>query len=252
MRQAMVAGNWKLNGSVAGVQSLSSEIASALVDETSVEVVVCPVFVHLHEVLSRIASSPVKLGAQDACEQDSGAYTGEVSAPMLAECHCEYVIVGHSERRTIYAETDGQIATKFVAVQRANMTPILCVGEQLNEREQQRTEAVVGRQLDAVIELAGVESLANAVIAYEPVWAIGTGKTATCDQAQAVHEFIRGKIADLDIARSVRILYGGSVKPSNAEELFAMEDIDGGLIGGAALNGDDFVAICRAAEQCAR
>ncbi len=250
----MVAGNWKLNGSVAGVQSLSSEIASALVDETSVEVVVCPVFVHLHGVLSCIASSPVKLGAQDACEQDSGAYTGEVSAPMLAECHCEYVIVGHSERRTIYAETDGQTAAKFVAVQRASMTPILCVGEQLDEREQQRTEVVVGRQLDAVIDLAGVKSLADAVIAYEPVWAIGTGKTATCEQAQAVHEFVRGKIADLDsdVARSVRILYGGSVKPSNAEELFAMEDIDGGLIGGAALNSDDFVAICRAAEQCVR
>ena len=246
----MVVGNWKLNGSIASVQSLSSDIASALVDGTPVEVVVCPVFVHLHEVLSCIASSPVKLGAQDTCDEDSGAFTGEVSAPMLAECGCEYVIIGHSERRAIYAETDRQTALKYVAVQRANLTPILCIGEQLEEREKQLTEAVVSRQLDAVIELAGVESLASAVIAYEPVWAIGTGKTATRDQAQAVHEFIRGKIAglDRDVAQSVRILYGGSVKPTNARELFAMEDIDGGLIGGAALNSDDFVAICRAAE----
>ncbi len=253
MRQAMVAGKWKLNGSVASVQSLSSEIASALVDGTSVEVVVCPVFIHLREVLSCIASSPVKLGAQDACDEDSGAYTGEVSAPMLAECRCEYVIIGHSERRAIYAESDRHTAAKFVAVQRANLTPILCIGEQFEEREKQLTEVVVGRQLDAVIELAGVRSLASAVIAYEPVWAIGTGKTATRDQAQAVHKFIRGKIADLDsgVAQSVRILYGGSVKPTNARELFEMEDIDGGLIGGAALNSDDFVAICRAAEQSA-
>lgn len=247
----MVAGNWKLNGSVASVQSLASEIASALVDGTSAEVVVCPVYVHLREVLSCIASSPVKLGAQDVSEEDSGAFTGEISAPMLAECSCEYVIVGHSERRSIYAETDRQTAAKYVAVQRANLTPILCIGEQLEEREKQLTEAVVSRQLEAVIELAGVKSLASAVIAYEPVWAIGTGKTATCDQAQAVHEFIRGKIASLDsaVAQSVRILYGGSVKPTNAGELFEMEDIDGGLIGGAALNSDDFVAICRAAEQ---
>ncbi len=250
MRKAMVAGNWKLNGSIASASALVSEIAAYLTDVSAVEVVVCPVYVHLHSVLAGIADSRLKLGAQNASDQDSGAFTGEVSAPMLAECGCEYVIVGHSERRAIYTETDGQVAAKYIAVQRAGLTPILCLGESLEARENQQTEVIVGRQLDAVIDLAGVASLGKAVIAYEPVWAIGTGKTATPQQAQSVHKFIRDKIAKLDvgIAESIRILYGGSVKPGNAGELFAMQDIDGGLIGGAALNSDDFVAICRAAQ----
>ena len=249
MRQSLVAGNWKLNGSDAGVQTLASEIASALVDNSSVEVVVCPVFVHLQTVRSCIASSPIKLGAQDVCDQDSGAYTGEVSAPMLAECGCEYVIVGHSERRSIYRESDEEVAGKFSAALRGGLKPILCVGELLEERESGQTESVVGRQLDAVINSNGVESFANAVVAYEPVWAIGTGKTASPEQAQAVHAFIRRRVANESeqIAAGLQILYGGSVKPDNAADLFSMNDIDGGLIGGAALNSSDFLAICSAA-----
>lgn len=249
MRQAMVAGNWKLNGSTASTVSLASEIVAGLADIADVEVVICPVFVHLHSVLGCISGTPLKLGAQNTSEHDKGAFTGEVSAPMLAECGCQYVVLGHSERRAVYGETDEQVAAKYIAVQRAGLTPVLCLGESLEEREQQRTETVVGRQLDAVIERAGAASLANAVIAYEPVWAIGTGKTAGPKQARMVHAFIRDKIAKLDshVSEMIRILYGGSVKPDNASELFAMRDIDGGLIGGAALNSHDFIEICRAA-----
>ena len=248
MRKAMVAGNWKLNGSISSVQTLASDVAAALVGADKAEVVVCPVYLHLETVRSCIASSPVKLGAQDVSEHDQGAFTGEVSAQMLAEYGCEYVIVGHSERRAIFGESDQRVAEKFVAAQRAGLTPILCVGEQLDERESGATEATVGRQLDSVLNEAGIESFANAVVAYEPVWAIGTGKTASPDQAQDVHAFIRTKLATLDsgVAQSLRILYGGSVKPGNAGELFAQHDIDGGLIGGAALNEEDFVAICNA------
>ena len=251
MRQAMVAGNWKLNGTSSSAQSLSSEIATALREGTPVEVVVCPVVVHLATVQSSIASSPLKLGAQTVSDQDTGAFTGEVSAAMLAEAGCDYVIVGHSERRALYGEDSAAVAAKFVAAQRAGLTPILCVGETLEQRESGDTENTVAEQLDAVLELAGVEALNRAVVAYEPVWAIGTGKTATPDQAQAVHAFIRGRIAvrDQAVADAVRILYGGSVKPDNAQELFSEADIDGGLIGGAALKSADFVAICRAAEQ---
>ena len=249
MRRSLVAGNWKLNGTDVGVQSLASEVAAALIDSSSVDVVVCPVYVHLHTVRSCIASSPIKLGAQDVCDMDSGAFTGEVSAPMLAESGCEYVIVGHSERRSIYRESDEDVAKKFAAAQRGGLIPILCVGESLQERESDQTEAVVGRQLDAVIANNGIESLANAVVAYEPVWAIGTGKTASPEQAQSVHAFIRQRVADQSgqVADGLRILYGGSVKPDNAAELFSMNDIDGGLIGGAALKSSDFLAICDAA-----
>lgn len=246
----MVAGNWKLNGSVASVEALASEIVSELRAGCAADVVVCPVFVHLHNVRSCIASSQIKLGAQNASAQSSGAFTGEVSAGMLAECGCEYVIVGHSERRELYGESSDEVADKFVAVQSVGLCPILCVGETLEQREGGETENVVAAQLDAVIEASGVAALSRAVVAYEPVWAIGTGKTATPEEAQAVHAFIRAKIASLDssVATSVRILYGGSVKPSNASELFSQDDIDGGLIGGASLQSADFVEICRAAE----
>jgi triosephosphate isomerase len=195
-----------------------------------------------------IANTAIKLGAQDVAEQMQGAFTGEVSAPMLQEFACQYVIVGHSERRALFGEKDEDTARKFAAARKQSLIPILCVGESLDEREQGITEQVVARQLDAVIELEGIEALAEAVIAYEPVWAIGTGKTASPEQAQAVHAFIRAKLAALNsaIAEKVQILYGGSVKGSNAAELFAMPDIDGGLIGGASLDAQEFLAICRA------
>ena len=249
MRKAMVAGNWKLNGSNESVRALSSQIVEALPADLSVDVVVCPTFVHLHRVYASIAGSSVKLGAQNVSIEPEGAYTGEVSASMLSESGCRYVIVGHSERRALYGESDADVGQKFTAVQRAGMTPILCLGEHLQEREGGYTERVIARQLGAVIEVYGAAVLNNAVIAYEPVWAIGTGKTATPDQAQAVHSFARARIASLDegVAAGVRILYGGSVKPDNAAALFAMADIDGGLVGGAALNSSDFVSICQAA-----
>jgi triosephosphate isomerase len=190
------------------------------------------------------------LGAQNVSNEPSGAFTGEVSAAMLKDFGCTYVIVGHSERRSFYGDTDLLVAKKFAAARASGMVPILCVGETLEEREKNITEAVVARQLDAVIELEGAAALGSAVIAYEPVWAIGTGRTATPEQAQEVHAFIRQRVAghDRDAANKVRILYGGSVKASNAEVLFGQADIDGGLIGGASLNADEFLAICRAAR----
>lgn len=213
------------------------------------EVAVCPPFPYLAQVGSRLAGSALALGAQTVSEHPQGAFTGEVSAAMLADFGCVYVLVGHSERRSLYGETDAVVAAKFAAVQRAGMVPVLCIGETLAERESGATEAVVGRQLAAVIERLGVAVLASAVIAYEPVWAIGTGVTASPAQAQAVHAAIRARVAGLDagIAAGVRILYGGSVKPQNAIDLFGQPDIDGGLIGGAALVAGDFLAICQAA-----
>ncbi len=197
----------------------------------------------------QISGTPIGLGAQDVSDEDSGAYTGEVAGAMLQDVGCRYVIVGHSERRSIYGESDEFTARKHAAALRHGLTPILCVGELLEEREQGATEQVVERQLDAVIDLVGIEGLNGAVIAYEPVWAIGTGKTATPEQAQEVHAFIRGRLGSEStaIAESTRILYGGSVKAANAPELFSMPDIDGGLIGGASLSADEFLAICRAA-----
>lgn len=213
------------------------------------EVAVCPPFPYLAQVGSRLAGSSLALGAQTVSEHPQGAFTGEVSAAMLADFGCTYVLVGHSERRSLYGETDAVVAAKFAAVQQAGMVPVVCIGETLAERESGATEAVVGRQLAAVIECLGVAALASAIIAYEPVWAIGTGVTASPAQAQAVHAAIRARIAGLDagIAAGVRILYGGSVKPQNAIDLFGQPDIDGGLIGGAALVAGDFLAICQAA-----
>jgi triosephosphate isomerase len=203
------------------------------------------------EAARLLQGSVIALGAQDLCEQTGeGAYTGEVSGAMLRDAGCRYVIVGHSERRTIYGEDDQRVAEKFFAARAAGLTPILCVGERLEERERGDTEAVVARQLDAVLNReGGAAALAGAVIAYEPVWAIGTGRTATPEQAQQVHAFIRRRIAGRDrgVADRLQILYGGSVKPGNAAELFAMADIDGGLIGGASLDAEHFLAICRAA-----
>lgn len=210
--------------------------------------VVCPPFLYVQDVGRALRDSPIDLGAQNVCAEAQGAYTGEVSAAMLKDVGCTYVIVGHSERRALYGEDDQLVARKFAAVQSKGMIPILCVGEQLAERESDRTYEVISRQLDAVLELSSADAFANAVVAYEPVWAIGTGRNATPDQAQDVHAFIRARIAarNAKIAAETRILYGGSVKAGNAAELFAMPDVDGGLIGGASLKADEFLAILAA------
>ena len=248
MRKILVAGNWKLNGSLAETETLIKGVISGMDRVAAADVAVCPPYPYLALAQSLLKDSAVYLGGQDVSDQSSGAYTGEVSAVMLKEFACHYAIVGHSERRALYAESDEFTAQKFAAAQAGGLVPILCVGELLEERESGITEEVVARQLDAVINLSGVASLGNAVIAYEPVWAIGTGKTASPDQAQAVHEFIRTRVAghDASIAEKVQILYGGSVKPDNAAELFAKVDIDGGLIGGASLKAEDFLGICSA------
>jgi triosephosphate isomerase len=248
MRKKLVAGNWKMNGSQADNAALLAAIKPAL---AGVQAAVCVPFPYLAQVQAALAGSSIAWGAQTVSEQAKGAFTGEVSAAMLLDFGCRYVIVGHSERRSLYGETDAQVAAKYMAAQAAGLTPILCVGETLAERESNVTEAVVARQLDAVIAQAGVASLANAVVAYEPIWAIGTGKTASPAQAQAVHAFIRNKIAagDASVAAGLVIQYGGSMKASNAAELLAQPDIDGGLIGGASLVADEFIAICRASAQ---
>ena len=248
MRTKLVAGNWKMHGSRAANEALLQALKAGLMG-SSAETAVCVPFPYLEQSAQLLRGSSIAWGAQNLSELASGAYTGEVSAGMLADFGCRYVIVGHSERRAIYGETDTQVAQKFIAAQRVELVPLLCVGESLEERERGATENVVARQLDAVIEAAGIAALAKAVLAYEPVWAIGTGRTASPEQAQAVHAFIRARIAARDekLAANLRILYGGSVKPGNAKELFAMPDVDGGLIGGASLVADDFLAICAAA-----
>jgi len=250
MRQPFVAGNWKLNGSKASCRSLIQGIVEGMSAVKNAEVAVCPPYLYIPQAADLLQGSKVSLGAQNACDQELGAFTGEVSSTMLQEFGCRYVILGHSERRSIYGETDELVASKTQAVVKQGLTPILCIGELLEERESGKTEAVVARQLDAVIAVGGAALISSCVIAYEPVWAIGTGKTATPEQAQAVHAFIRGKIAQLDagVADKVRILYGGSVKPDNAAELFSQQDIDGGLIGGASLDAPGFIAICAAAN----
>ena len=248
MRDFLVAGNWKMNGSTAANAELVSGIIAGLPEGSGFQVLVCPPFPYVPAVASQAQGTAVKVGAQNVSEHEKGAFTGEVAPAMLADVGCEYVIVGHSERRSLYGETSQQVAAKFVAAQAAGLTPILCVGETLEDREAEVTEAVVGRQLEAVVGAAGVDAFGSAVIAYEPVWAIGTGRTASPEQAQEVHAFIRSLIAEKDakIADSVQVLYGGSVKPANAAEIFSMPDVDGGLIGGASLEADSFLAICSA------
>lgn len=250
MRQPLVAGNWKMNGSLESAKALVEGIKAGIGSVSNAEMAVCPPYVYISLVADMITGSGISLGAQDVNDQESGAHTGEVAPNMLTDIGCKYAIVGHSERRSIYGETDEFTARKFAAARKAGLVPILCVGELLEEREQGITEQVVAKQLDAIIDLEGVEALGDAVIAYEPVWAIGTGKTATPEQAQEVHAFIRGKLASLDagVADKVRILYGGSMNAGNAADLLAMADIDGGLIGGASLKPDDFLAIGKAAN----
>jgi triosephosphate isomerase len=251
MPPKLVVGNWKMHGSLAGNKALLDALIPALAGLRGAGCGVCAPYPYLAQVQATLAGSNVAWGAQNVSEHEKGAFTGEVSAAMLLDFGCRYAIVGHSERRALYGENDQVVAKKFVAAQKGGLTPILCVGETLQERESGVTEQVVARQLDAVLELVGVAGLGNSVLAYEPVWAIGTGKTASTEQAQAVHAFIRGKIAALDsvIAAKLTIQYGGSVKASNAAELFAMPDIDGGLIGGASLVADEFAAICLAAQR---
>ncbi len=251
MRRKLVAGNWKMVGGLVQNQALLSAVAAGITKISGMDCAVCVPFPYLAQVQQLLRSTPVKWGAQDVHQLEKGAYTGEVSASMLCDFACHYVIVGHSERRSLYGESSQLVAEKFAAAQKAGLTPILCIGETLAQREDGTTEKVVAEQLDAVIKLSGVQSLHKAVLAYEPVWAIGTGKTATPQQAQAVHAFIRQRIAALDekIAQDLLILYGGSVKAANAAELFAMADIDGGLIGGASLDAEEFLAICCAGKN---
>jgi triosephosphate isomerase len=250
MRRPLIAGNWKMHGSRAENAELIEALLLGLPGQTPVEIAVCPPFVYLWEAARLLKSSSIALGAQSVCAEALGAFTGEVSASMLKDVGCRYVIVGHSERRAIYKEDDALVARKFLAVQSQGLIPILCVGETLEERERGQTMQVASRQLTAVLDLAGAAALRTAVIAYEPVWAIGTGKNASPAQAQEVHAHIRTAIAgrDVKIAADVRILYGGSVKAANAHELFAMPDVDGGLVGGASLKADEFLKICASAQ----
>lgn len=250
MRQPLVAGNWKMNGSRDGVRELLEGIKAGIDAVTVAEVAVCPPYIFIPAAEEQLNGSTVAWGGQNLSTEASGAFTGEISASMLLDYGSKYVIVGHSERRSLYGEDDALVAKKFAVAREAGLVPILCVGETLEEREQGVMEEVVGRQLDAVIDLEGVDALAAAVVAYEPVWAIGTGKTASPEQAQEAHAFIRGRVAALssEVANGLRILYGGSMKPGNAAELMAQADIDGGLIGGAALKASDFLAICTAAN----
>ena len=249
MRRPMVAGNWKMHGTGASVAELIEGLQSlALPDD--VEIAVFPSCLHIAQVVAGLAGSSLKVGAQDcAVEAEQGALTGEVAASQLADAGCALVLVGHSERRLILGESDEVVRRKFVAAQSCGLLPVLCVGETLEQREEGKTLEVVSRQLACVLDELGAAVFVRAVVAYEPVWAIGTGLTATPEQAQEVHAAIRRQLAqkDAQVAAGVRILYGGSVKAANAVELFGMPDIDGGLVGGASLNADEFGAICRAA-----
>ncbi|MDO9105714.1 MAG: triose-phosphate isomerase [Methylovulum sp.] len=244
MRQSLVVGNWKMNGTRASTAALAQSIITGL-GANSAGCAVCVPYIFLASVGEIIKGSGLALGAQNVANQPSGAYTGEISASMLNEFGCQYVLVGHSERRSYYGDTNASVAERFCQAQTQNITPILCIGETLEQREQDQTFAVVNEQLDAVINLAGIDALNSAVLAYEPVWAIGTGKTASDEQAQEVHQHIRQYIAakNQTIADKIQILYGGSAKPDNAKGLFAMPDIDGGLIGGASLDADSFLKI---------
>jgi triosephosphate isomerase len=251
MRRKLVLGNWKMHGSSASIQSLLGELnASGLGDSQNVDVGVFPTFVHIPMVVSELADSSIAVGAQNGHAQQQGAFTGEVSVSMLLEMGVSYCLVGHSERRALFSETDSLVAEKFAAVQAAGLIPVLCIGESLEDREQGLTSHVVIAQLDAVLAKVGVEAFANAVIAYEPIWAIGTGKTASPEQAQAVHKTLRDHVAasSAEIASGVRLVYGGSVKSANAQELFDQADVDGGLVGGASLSAREFIAICKSAD----
>lgn len=247
MRQSIVMGNWKMNGSRSEGIELANAIIAGLNDGDK-GIAVCVPSVYLSDIEKVVKDTPLALGAQNVADQASGAYTGEISASMLKECGCSYALVGHSERRSYYGDTNESVAARFCQAQKEGIVPVLCIGETLEERESDTTFAVIDEQLNAVIDMAGIDALANSVIAYEPVWAIGTGKTASDEQAQEVHKYIREQIAakSQSVADNVQIVYGGSVKPDNAKAIFAMPDIDGGLIGGASLDAASFLAIYKA------
>jgi len=247
MRTPLVAGNWKMHGNRAANRALLHAVLAGIGALQGVECAVCVPYPYLGEVAGLLANTRLAWGAQNLSEHAQGAFTGEVSAAMLAEFECRYALAGHSERRQLFGETDAMVAAKFAAARAQGITPILCVGETLAERDSGRTEQVVERQLQAVLDVNGGKSFAKAVLAYEPVWAIGTGRTASPEQAQAVHAFLRAKVPP-----ETRILYGGSVKRENAAALFAMKDVDGGLIGGASLVAGDFIAVVEAAAQAAQ
>lgn len=244
MRQSLVVGNWKMNGTLVSSQALAKGIIAGL-GSNAADIAVCAPYVYIPGIAEITKNTRLGLGSQNIADKPSGAYTGEVSAAMLKEFGCSYALVGHSERRSYYGDTDASVAARFVQAQTQGITPVLCVGETLDERENNQTFAVIDVQLNAVIDLAGIASFSSAVIAYEPVWAIGTGKTATDEQAQEVHKYIRDFIAAKNqaIADKIQILYGGSAKPENAKGLFSMPDIDGGLIGGASLDAESFLKI---------
>lgn len=249
VKRPLVAANWKMHGQKAQAGVLVQALVDELGAESRIDVLICPPFVHLEQAADRIAGTRLLLGAQNVHQEAEGAFTGEISAPMLQDSGCTHVLVGHSERRVLFGETDSIVAAKFAAAQKAGLIPVLCVGESAVQREQGCTAEVVRRQLQAVIATAGPAACGNAVIAYEPVWAIGTGLTASPEQAQEVHALIRAELASSGCAGAaqVRILYGGSVKAANAAELFEQPDIDGALVGGASLVAGEFLAICRAA-----
>lgn len=249
MRQKLVVGNWKMHGGLEFNRGLLEGVRSGVGVSLGVECAVCVPYPYLAQAQQHLSGSCVAWGAQNLSEHVQGAFTGEVSVSMLADFACRHVLVGHSERRALYGESDAVVAEKFARAQAGGLFPILCVGETLAQRESGDTVAVVSAQLRAVLQAAGIQAFARAVVAYEPVWAIGTGRTASPEQAQEVHGAIRGLLAELDVevAAGVRVLYGGSVKAGNAAELFAKPDIDGALVGGASLVVEEFVAICRAA-----
>lgn len=251
MRSKLVVGNWKMHGGTVQNRDLLNAVIAGTEGMSGTSLAVCVPYPYLSQAQSILQATHVRWGAQNVSQYDKGAYTGEVSAAMLMDFGCRYVIVGHSERRALYGEDNHTVALKFRAAQSVGLTPVLCVGETLGQREAAITEQVVAEQLDTIIELAGIDAIAKSVLAYEPVWAIGTGKTATPEQAQEVHAFIRNRIAanNSEVAIGLQILYGGSAKANNAAELFAMPDIDGGLIGGASLVADEFIAICSAAKN---
>ncbi len=254
MRHPLVAGNWKMNGSSESINQLLRDIVSTAGNYPDVEVGVFPSSIYLNQVASLCTDSSVFFGAQMMSAHQSGAFTGEISPNMLVDVGASHVLIGHSERRSLFFETEADCAEKFKSAVDSQLLPILCLGETLQERNSEHTERVVASQLNAVLQLTGIGAFKNAIIAYEPVWAIGTGKTASPQQAQDVHQFIRNILSSSDdtIGHCVRIIYGGSVKPSNAAEIFSMQDIDGGLIGGASLDADDFAAIVSAAQETLR
>ena len=250
MRKPLVAGNWKMHGSLEVNAKLLSALARGWASGKAVDCAVCVPFPYLHQAQALLGASDIQWGAQNMSAQAQGAFTGEVSGPMLRDFGCHFVIVGHSERRQLFGETSELVGAKFSAALSHGLLPILCVGESLAQRESGQTEAVVGGQLGAVLKAVGAQSLSKGVLAYVPVWAIGTGKTATPEQAQSVHRFLRELVAgeDPEAAGALRMLYGGSVKASNAESLFVQQDIDGALVGGASLQADEFLNICLAAR----